>query len=140
MPTWLGRTMFDLAFSAKTENDKYASQLRISSGVALIFAEQARHEYWVRAGRARQRLALQATALGMKLAFVNQPVELAGLRDELAALVGMKGRRPDAVFRFGYGPALPCALRRPRSHCHRLSPDCCSGLLSTMAHRWKFSL
>jgi hypothetical protein len=42
--------------------------------------------------------------LGLKHAFVNQPVEVASLRPELAALVGMTGRRPDLVMRFGYGP------------------------------------
>jgi hypothetical protein len=66
----------------------------------------------VQVGRACQRFALQATALGMKLAFVNQPVEVATLRPELAALVGMPGRRPDIVIRFGYGPALPYSARR----------------------------
>ncbi|SCK21487.1 Nitroreductase family protein [Variovorax sp. HW608] len=113
MPTWLGRSMFELAFRAAAEDDKYASQLRTSSGVAVFFAEQASPEHWVRAGQACQRFALQATALGMKLSFVNQPVEVGGLRKELSALVGMKDRRPDAVLRFGYGPSLPYALRRP---------------------------
>ena len=67
----------------------------------------------MRAGRACQRFALQATALGLKHAFVNQPVEVASLRPELAALVGMPGRRPDIVMRFGYGPVLPYSPRRP---------------------------
>lgn len=70
-------------------------------------------EHWVRAGRASQRFALQATALGMKHAFINQPVEVASLRPELAALVGLPERRPDIVMRFGYGQALPFSARRP---------------------------
>jgi hypothetical protein len=49
----------------------------------------------------------------MKHAFLNQPVEVASLRPELARLVGLPGRRPDIVMRFGYGPALPYSLRRP---------------------------
>ena len=36
---------------------------------------------------------LQATALGLKQAFVNQPVEVAALRPELAAVIGMPGFR-----------------------------------------------
>jgi len=63
--------------------------------------------------RACQRFALQATALGLKHAFLNQPVEVARFRPELAALVGMPGQRPDLVMRFGYGPTLPCSPRRP---------------------------
>jgi hypothetical protein len=58
---------------------------------------------------------LQATARGLKQAFINQPVEVAALRPQLASLVGMAGRRPDIVMRFGYGPALPFSPRRPAS-------------------------
>ena len=64
-------------------------------------------------GHAFQRFALQATALGLKHAFINQPVEVARLRPELASLIGMAGRRPDLVMRFGYGPTLPYSARRP---------------------------
>lgn len=35
------------------------------------------------------------------------------MRPELAALVGMPGRRPDIVMRFGHGPLLPYSARRP---------------------------
>lgn len=44
---------------------------------------------------------------------LNQPVEVAALRSELAALAGMEDRRPDIVMRFGYGPTLPYSARRP---------------------------
>jgi hypothetical protein len=64
-------------------------------------------------GRASQRFALQATALGLKHCFVNQPIEVSALRPQLAGLLGMPGRRPDLVMRFGYGPALPFSPRRP---------------------------
>jgi len=104
--------MFDLAFKADAENNKYARQLRSSAGVAVFVSARDDKEHWVAAGRACQRFALQATALGLKLAFVNQPVEVATLRPDLAALVGLAGRRPDLVMRFGYGPALPFSARR----------------------------
>ncbi len=113
LPTWLGARMFELAFRPAAENEKYARQINSSSGVAVFSAVQADPAHWIRVGRACQRFALQATALGMKSAFINQPVEVAGLRPELAALVGMPGRRPDIVMRFGYGPALPMSPRRP---------------------------
>jgi nitroreductase len=112
LPEWLGSTAFDLLFRAASENDKYARQLRSSSGVAVFVGDRADPEHWVRVGRACQRFALQATALGLKHAFVNQPVEVPGLRPELAALVGLPGRRPDIVMRFGYGQALPFSARR----------------------------
>jgi hypothetical protein len=113
LPSWLGPRVFDLVFSAERENDKYARHLRASAGIAAFVTERDDREHWVRAGRACQRFGLQATALGLKHAFVNQPVEVARLRPELAALLGTAGRRPDIVMRFGYGAALPYSARRP---------------------------
>ena len=112
LPTWLGERALDLFLTAKSENDKYARQLRSSSGIAVFFGQKADREHWVLTGRACQRFALQATALGLKHAFMNQPVEVAALRPELASLLGMTGKRPDIVMRFGHGPLLPYAPRR----------------------------
>ncbi len=65
------------------------------------------------AGRACQRFALQATAFGLKHAFVNQAVEVPAVRSELAAYLKVGDRRPDLIMRFGYGPEMPKSLRRP---------------------------
>jgi hypothetical protein len=113
LPGWLGRPMFDLAFKADAENDKYARHLASSSGLVVFAGERADPASWTKVGHACQRFALQATALGLKLAFINQPVEVAGLRPELAAVVGLPGRRPDIVMRFGYGTEVPMSPRRP---------------------------
>lgn len=113
LPAWLGPRVFDMVFRAAAENDKYARLLQSSAGVAVFVSERDDKDHWARAGRACQRFALQATALGLKHAFVNQPVEVASVRPELAATVGMTGRRPDLVMRFGYGSALPFSARRP---------------------------
>jgi nitroreductase len=113
LPEWLGPHMFSMLVNAKGENEKHARQMDSSAGVAIFISERDDKDHWVRAGRACQRFALQATALGIKTAFMNQPVEVVSLRPELAALVGMKGRRPDIVMRFGYGDALPFSARRP---------------------------
>lgn len=115
LPTWLGPRLFDWAFKAGPENEKYARQIRSSAGIAVFVAENNDRAHWVLAGRACQRFALQATALGLKHAYINQPVEIAKLRPELASLVGMTGRRPNIVMRFGYGPSLPYSARRPVS-------------------------
>ena len=112
LPAWLGPHVFDWVFKANTESKKYAGHLRSSAGVAVFVSERDDKDHWVRAGRACQRFALQATAVGLKHAFINQPVEVAGLRPELVSLIGMPGRRPDVVVRFGYGPTLPYSARR----------------------------
>lgn len=113
LPTWLGGPLFDMVFTAAAENPKYLRQLDTSAGVAVFVGDKADPAHWVKAGVACQRFALQATALGLKHSFINQPVEVASLRPELAKLVGAGGRRPDIVMRFGYGPELPKSPRRP---------------------------
>lgn len=113
LPAWLGRPMFDLFFTPQSENDKYAKQLRSSAGLVVFVAESADAAHWLEVGRCYQRFALQATALGVRNAFVNQPVEVASLRPQFASAIGLGPRRPDLVVRFGRGPLLPYALRRP---------------------------
>ncbi len=113
LPDWLAPRVFDLAFTAASENKKYARQIASSSGIAVFVAAEANPEHWVQAGRACQRFSLQATALGLKTAHINQPVEVPGLRGDLAQIVGMPGKRPDIVMRFGRAPAMPMSVRRP---------------------------
>ncbi|SFB61612.1 Acg family FMN-binding oxidoreductase [Azotobacter beijerinckii] len=113
LPDFLGRRAFDAFFTASSENDKYAQQIESSAGIVVFLAEYEDKAHWVAVGRACQRFALAATTLGLKHAFINQPVEVARLRPELAALVGAPGVRPDTVLRFGYGPTLPYSPRRP---------------------------
>jgi nitroreductase len=112
LPTPLGRLAFDRLFNAASENDKYARQIDSSAGVAIFIGDEADRTHWIRVGQACQRFALEATRRGLKLAFINQPVEVARLRAELGALIGTT-KRPDLVLRFGYGPVLPYAPRRP---------------------------
>lgn len=113
LPSWLAGLVFRFAFTAGSENDRYAEQIRSSSGIAIFAGERDDKAHWVNAGRAYQRFALQATALGIRHAFVNQPVEVPQIRAAFADWLGLGGRRPDLVVRFGYAPAIPKSLRRP---------------------------
>jgi hypothetical protein len=67
----------------------------------------------VEVGRCYERFALQATALGIRNAFLNQPVEEAALRPEFAEALNLGAGRPDLVVRFGRGPEMPRSPRRP---------------------------
>lgn len=113
LPGRLGGIAFDRFFGAAAENARYARQIDSSSGLAVFLAERPDRTHWMTVGRACQRFMLAATALDLRCAFVNQPVEVAGLRPALAALVGEPGLRPDLVLRFGRGPVLPFSPRRP---------------------------
>lgn len=113
LPSWLGDLVFELFFTPKSENDKYASHVRSSAGIAVFVSDAESKPQWIEVGRCYQRFALQATALGIRNALLNQPVEVPALRPQFASFLGVGGRRPDLVVRFGRGPKLPPSLRRP---------------------------
>lgn len=113
VPSWFGRLVFRFIFTAGSENDRYARQIRSSSGIAVIVSPKNDRMGWVAAGRAFQRFALQSTALGIRHALINQPVEVASARPQFAEWLGIGDRRPDLVIRYGYAPPMPKSLRRP---------------------------
>ncbi|MFZ5748089.1 MAG: Acg family FMN-binding oxidoreductase [Pseudomonadota bacterium] len=113
MPGWIAPAMLRLFFTAAGERAKYVRQIDTSSGLAVFFGDRADPRHWIQVGRACQRFALAATRLGLRQSFVNQPVEVASLRADFAALAGEPGLRPDLVLRFGRGAALPFSPRRP---------------------------
>lgn len=113
IPSWLGDLAFGLLVSPTSEADKYARHIRSSAGIAIFAGMVADKAHWVDVGRCYERFALQATALGIRNAHLNQPVEVTSLRPQFAAAIGLTGQRPDLVVRFGRGPTLPSSLRRP---------------------------
>jgi hypothetical protein len=115
LPEWIGPTLFRMVFRKASENDKYRDHVRSSAGIAVFVGDRADPEHWVKVGRSFQRFALQATALGIRNAHVNQPVEVPSVRSEFARWLGVPDARPDLVIRFGRAPAMPMSLRRPVS-------------------------
>ncbi|MCG8653213.1 MAG: hypothetical protein MI861_25455 [Pirellulales bacterium] len=113
MPSWLGRRIFSWFFTKDAENEKYTRQLRSSAGVAVFIGDQENKDHWIRVGRSFQRFALQATALGIRHAHINQPIEVPEVRSEFAAWLGAGSVRPDLVVRFGCAPPAPMSMRRP---------------------------
>ncbi len=113
MPRWLGSRAMRLFFTESAENDRYARQIRNSAGIAVFTSDASDRAHWIEVGRCFERFALQATALGLRHALLNQPVEVGAIRPLFASALGLGGRRPDLVVRFGRGPAMPWSMRRP---------------------------
>lgn len=113
VPRWLGRLAMRRVLTPRSENDRYARQIRNSAGIAVFASGASDKAHWVEVGRCYERFALQATALGIRNAFLNQPVEVGSIRPQFAAMLGIGSERPDLVVRFGRGPALPLSMRRP---------------------------
>jgi len=112
-PRWLGELFMRLGFSAKRQNRKDLAHIRSSGAIAVIFSEVDDPNHWIEAGRCYQRLALQAAALDLRTAFINQPVEVPELRPQIASYLGIDNGRPDLIVRIGHGPEMPRSLRRP---------------------------
>ena len=116
LPAWLGGKLFERLISAEAENAKTVRQVRSSAGFAVFVSDVDEPAHWVEAGRAFERFALQAMVLGVRTAHLNQPLEVAALRSELVAAIGLDRGRPDLLVRFGRGPLMPRSFRRPASH------------------------
>jgi len=113
LPRWLASPLMGLFLTPKSENERYAQQVRSSSGIAVFVSEANDKAHWIEAGRCYERFALQATALGIRNAFLNQPVEVGAIRPQFVSALGLGSQRPDLVMRFGRGPSMPLSMRRP---------------------------
>ena len=79
----------------------------------VIVAPEDNPRGWIAAGRAVQALTLAATSASLKCAYVNQPVEVAGLRPEVQSLLSLGSARPSLILRIGRAEPMPYSLRRP---------------------------
>jgi len=111
-PRWIGERLLPMVMTKKSEADRLRRWMTSSAGAAIFTGPAETPAGWIAVGRAFTRFALTATAAGLKLAFLNQPVEDVRTRRDMSAWMGEPTRRPDLVVRFGYGPDLPRALRR----------------------------
>jgi len=112
-PEPIGRLLFDAFFKTDAENNKYARHVRSSAGLFTLVAPSDDPAGWIAAGRAYQRMALRATAMDLRNAFVNQAVEEPAMRASLVSLLDLGEMRPNLVFRVGRAPPMPRSLRRP---------------------------
>jgi hypothetical protein len=87
-------------------------QLALGSPVlALLVTPADEPADWLAAGQALAHVLLRATTDDLACSFLNQPLEVEGLRERLAALTG-RGV-PQLVLRLGYADVVPGTPRRP---------------------------
>ena len=73
-----------------SENKKYRTQIASSAGVVVFAGDRSDRAGWVEVSC--QRLALRATALVLKHAFIKQPVEVPQVRRQFASFLGRPAR------------------------------------------------
>ena len=115
LPRWVAQLFIGSALNAKTQDQKDEANIRSSAGLLLFTSPRNDPAAWLDTGRAYERFALLATAMGLKNSFINQPCEVPALRAQVQAHLSLKSDFPQLLARFGYGPAMPRSLRRPVS-------------------------
>ena len=111
VPRWLGR-LFVAGTKPQQQADADAKKLRSSPGAVVIASAADDKAAWVRTGQVYERLALKLTALKIKSAFLNQPIEVTELRAQFQQAMGLSAS-PQLLVRFGYANPMPRSLRRP---------------------------
>jgi hypothetical protein len=100
---------FDLGGGVAAAN----ADLAAHSPVLLCFSTpQDDAPAWLFAGQALERVLLTARLEGYEASYLNQPIEVPELRDELREVLGTE-RHPQLLIRIGRGPAAPHSRRRP---------------------------
>lgn len=112
VPRWLGQRVVAGA-QPQQQADADAAKLRSAPAVAVIASTMDDKVAWVRVGQVYERLALTTTALNIKSAFLNQPVEVAELRTQFQQACGLGTALPQLVIRMGYTGTMPRSPRRP---------------------------
>lgn len=112
LPTWLAKLIIGLVLTPKGQAEADAKKIRSSAGVAVFVSSHDDKAAWVEVGRAYERFALQATALDIRTAFINQPIEVRELREQFESWLKLEGEHALLMVRFGHGPAAPFSLRR----------------------------
>ena len=85
-----------------------------ASVLALVVTDGDQPEDWLAAGRALQRVLLTASAAGLAVSLMNQPLEIPSMRAEVGRVVGAAGV-PQVLLRVGYAPRTRATPRRPAS-------------------------
>jgi len=106
--------MRDFAGGLETDRPRHVGPVEEHPVVAVLQTGGDRAEDWLRGGQALMRLLLAAAADGYAASYLNQPLELPGLRQQLRDELRLDGW-PQMILRLGRpaGALPPQAPRRP---------------------------
>ena len=114
LPGWLAKPLMKFVLTPGSQVAKDTENLKSSAGIAAFIGSADDIPVWVNIGRAYERFALAATQLGIRNAFINQPIEVRQLRQKLHTTLGLKQNEiVHLMVRYGHGPLAPYSLRRP---------------------------
>lgn len=108
----LGGFIMKHLVSAKSEAKRWEKLFRKSSGFVLFSVEEDDPAHWIRLGRSFQRFGLATTAMGLKHAHMNMPLEEKAVRGKVTATFGPGGLTPLLLLRIGFAEPAPYSFRR----------------------------
>ena len=94
-----------------------ATHQRLVEGSPLfvgISTDRDDREAWLATGQALERMLLLAASRGLTASYLNQPIEVATLREALRSLLNVDAM-PQLLLRIGRGPQVDHSPRRPLS-------------------------
>ena len=109
LPAWITKPIIQLALNATAQNKADGKKIASASHLLLLTTDDDSIPAWIAAGGALQRLLLLLTEQGIASAWLNQPCEVAELRERLARELALSGEHPQLLLRLGYAAPLPYA-------------------------------
>jgi hypothetical protein len=112
VPRRAGEFVMRRLLSPDGEARRAVGAVRSSSALALFATDRHDRAGWVAVGRSFERLALAATAAGVKHAHVNMPCEVVEVREQLRSHLGLGSAQPLLLVRLGFARWRPRSPRR----------------------------
>jgi nitroreductase len=113
LPDPLGRFILRMIGRTRVEEKEIVGKIRSSSALLVLTTEANDRVAWVRAGQSLARLKLQATALGVRCAHLNNNWQWEATKAPAQERLELGERHPQVAIRLGYAVPLPHAPRRP---------------------------
>jgi len=110
-PKGLGKMLFSIITTPEAQTMSDAERINSSSALTCFFSEDNKMD-WLKTGQFLQRYLLKLTAMGLKYAFMCQPCQVQGLRNDFAREFNHKGLKPQIALRIGYSKSMPHSPRR----------------------------
>lgn len=112
LPRWLAERIIGSVLKPESQAETDSQHVKSSSAMAVFVAEDDDHSAWIEVGRAYERFALQATALGIRHALLNQPNEVPELRRQFESWLGLDHKKILLIARIGHAKLASFSLRR----------------------------
>ncbi|MDF1570633.1 MAG: hypothetical protein P1P82_03345 [Bacteroidales bacterium] len=108
----IGSFIMKRLVTPRSEAKRWKKLFRKSAGFVLFSVAQHDPEHWIRLGRSFQRFGLETTAMGLKHAHMNMPLEEELVREKVSGAFDLGEMMPLLLLRIGYADPGPYSFRR----------------------------